>query len=352
MTGARTGVTQILSGAAIVAVILAAPLAWRGVLAAWGPADADGPPSYLPAVEARRDRIPFNPLPGEELRTLNPGTVIIGDSMAGRVDPFRLGELLGNEPVGTLVEPATGSGWWYLAFKNYVVETKIKPKWVLIFFRDTNLTDPMFRLLEPYRSKLDMVARDLEPELNAVVATRMNGPWYRVHTAINRMYGVDRARNWLEPLLPGWTARVVTGKRKRQKLLDEVNASFGLTQLRPFAQADMAAADESDTDFAANLPASMLPEMVRLGRENNLRLCFIRILRRTVDGHFTKESPRLRQYVRDLRAWFDAQNVLFIDDRDNPEMAKLHYADGDHLAGDAMTAYAELLGAALSKIKK
>ena len=346
-------VAATLQCAALLVTVLVAPLAWRGALTAWGPRESTAPPSYLPAAETRRTREPFDPKPLEELKTTNPGAVIIGDSMAGRVDPVRLGELIENRPVTTLVAPATGSGWWYLAFKNYVVASGIHPKWVFVFLRDTNLTDPMFRLLEPYRVKLDWVSHDIEPELNDVVGQRLQGPWYRVHDAAERIYANDRARTWLEPKLAPWLARVSTGIRKRQQLLDGLNTAFGLEHLRPIAQADLAAADDRDADFAANINRSLLPQWVELAQANHLRVCFIKILRRpTADGHPAVESAALQQYTKDLRAWLEARGMVFFDDRDNPEMAKLPYADGDHVDGAAMTPYAELLWAQLAKIRK
>ncbi len=48
-------------------------------------------PSYLPALEGPRTRDRFDPTPIGELAGMQPGLVVIGDSMAGtRVDPKRL----------------------------------------------------------------------------------------------------------------------------------------------------------------------------------------------------------------------------------------------------------------------
>jgi len=340
-----------LSFVAITLCIVATPLLWRGALAAWGPPADTAPLSYLPAVEARRDRRPFEPKHIDTLKDANPVAVIMGDSMAGRVDPVRLGELLDGK-ISTLVEPATGSGWWYLAFKNYIVPSGIHPKWVFVIFRDTNLTDPMFRLLEPYRGKVDWVAHDTEPELNDIVGQRLQGPWHRVHTAADETYQPTRTGTGLGPHPAPGLARVAVGHRTRQRLLDSLNAVFGLEHLRPISQADIDAADDRDADFAANINASFLPKWVELAQAKQLRVCFIKVLRRPVDGHPPPESAALQQYTKDLRAWLTARGMVFFDDRDNPAMAALEYADGDHLAGVSMTPYAELLAAELEKIKK
>ena len=72
----------------------------------------------------------------------------------------------------------------------------------------------------------------------------------------------------------------------------------------------------------------------------------------TVNGQPPPESPALQQYTKDLRAWLEASGMVFFDDRDNPAMWKLPYADGDHIAGEGMTPYAELLAARLEKIRR
>jgi hypothetical protein len=63
---------RLLRLSLIVGIIAATPLLWRGVLAAWGPPAAAAPRSYLPAVEATRERQPFDPRPIEELQRLQP----------------------------------------------------------------------------------------------------------------------------------------------------------------------------------------------------------------------------------------------------------------------------------------
>ena len=68
-----------------------------------------------------------------------------------------------------LLQAGSGSAFWYLALKNWVIASGIRPRVVFIFFRDTNLTDVMFRLDDQFRWSLDMVAGDREAELNDVV---------------------------------------------------------------------------------------------------------------------------------------------------------------------------------------
>jgi len=50
-----------------------------------------------------------------------------------------------------LFRPGTGPAWWFLAFKNWLVASGVKPKLTFIHFRDFNLTDTLFRLSDQYR---------------------------------------------------------------------------------------------------------------------------------------------------------------------------------------------------------
>ena len=61
----------------------------------WHPS-ASLQPSYLPALSAPRERRPFAAERVTDLARMNPGLVVIGDSMAGsRIDPALLTQLTG-----------------------------------------------------------------------------------------------------------------------------------------------------------------------------------------------------------------------------------------------------------------
>jgi hypothetical protein len=332
------GRAVVLQAAGLLAVVLVVPFGWRVGLASWGPSAADAVPSYLPVLESARPREPFVGDVVGDLQRMAPGYVIVGDSMAGRIDPDVLTTLSG-APVAPVLENATGSAYWYLVLKNYVAASGIRPALVVIFFRDTNLTDVTFRLDGPYRTTLDHVAHDREPELNDVVARRTRGPWHAVYRAADAVYAVNRAREWIEPVLTAWPARVVAGRSGRSGLLDRANAAFTLDKLRPMAQADLDAADTREADFAGHVDASVLPLMIATAREHDLHLCFVRVLRRPVDRQPPPESPALQRYVADLNRYLRGQGALVLDDRDDPELAQLDYADGDHISRDARGPY-------------
>jgi hypothetical protein len=323
-------------GGATLAVVLVVALAVPLLLRPLNRAIVGEPPGpgYLPSLELRRSRQPFDPAPIETLRYGNPAWVFIGDSMMGtRIDPIHLGRISSthDENVAFLFHAATGPAWWYLSFKNHLVASGIKPRAVFVFFRDTNLTDTLFRLESLYGNALDAVAHDAEPELDAMVAAARRGGWAAVHTAVNRAYEADLATGWAEPALRRWfvEARYPSpGVRQRfDRLLDE---RFSLAQLRPDVAADLSAANEG-ADFARDLPHSVLPEMLRLAREHGITLCFVRVQRRPFGTTPPPQPEPLRRYVAQLAAYVEANGGLFHDDWGAPGLTEDLYADGDHV---------------------
>ena len=300
-------------------------------------------PTYLPALEGPRERFPFNPVPVAELAGMNPAYVIIGDSMAGsRIDPKLLGRLSG-QLIAPLLQAGTGPAWWYLALKNWVIASGIHPRCTFIFFRDTNLTNALFRLDDQFRWAVDRVAQDREDEVNAVIARRLNGPLYHVRSAVERAYQTAEARQWLEPAVSNWPARLLLPyRRPRAAFMEHLNERFGLTHLRAMDAADMQATEDGEADFEAFLNKSFLPLMLRDARAASLPLCFVRVQRRPAGGRPPYQSAALRRYIAALRGYLDAEGATFHDDTGDPRQTLDLYGDGDHLTRDGRSRYTQI----------
>ena len=98
-------------------------------------------PSYLPSVETPRPREPFDETAAADLREARPDFFIIGDSIAGtRIDPRHLSRRAGKS-VAALLAPGSPVAYWYLEFKNLIVENGLtNMRGVIFFFRDDQLT--------------------------------------------------------------------------------------------------------------------------------------------------------------------------------------------------------------------
>jgi hypothetical protein len=334
----------------IVALGLGLPLAWHPAMA-WLSGNTVQP-SYLPALESARERIPFRPGPIEDLRYLQPVYVFIGDSMLGtRIDPAYLAGLTG-EQVALLARAGTGSAYWYLTFKNHLIASGVKPKVVFFFFRDLNMTDPLFRLTGPFRWSLDEVALEQEPELNDVIASRTQGAWFRAHQAINAAYNVDRANAWAERQLYDWPVRLWTDDEpQRRAWLDTLNFDLmGIDKLRPMDDADIARAEDAEADFAKNMPRSVLPLIIDLAKAHDLRVGFVRVQRRPVGNRPPPQSERMQQYMRDFKAYVEGHGMLFHDDTGDPQQTLAMYEDGDHVGREHRQRYTRMFWVHMNRL--
>ena len=325
--------------AAVLLGVCLVPLGLRVVNTAVRPPDAA--PSYIPSIESPRVRGPFDSDAVATLREAANDYILIGDSMAGtRINPGHLSRLIGGHGAAALFHPGSGPAYWYLTFKNFVVNAALRPRAVVFFFRDENLTDTLFRA---YPSSLDRVAQDREPVLDEILAARANGTFFRVHRALRRIYQYDQTRAWLEPIIVRAPVALSAGRRARKKLLDSINNEvFTLEALRPTAASDMLAARRDALDFSRNLPTSVLPEILRLSKASGVRVAFVRVQRRpAVDGP-PPQSPALQAYVRHLRAYLVANEAIYHDDWGDPDQPLSVYEDGDHVSRDFRRTYTEI----------
>lgn len=303
-------------------------------------------PTYLPALGGPRERRPFDEGRVADLARMNPGLVVIGDSMAGsRVDPALLSQLTGRV-TAPLLYAGSGPAWWYLALKNWVIASGIHPRAVIVFFRDTNLTNVLFRIDATWA--LDTAARDREDDLNLVVARRRGGPFYQVRDGIDRLYQSEQARLWIEPSVGEWPARVLIPYRKRRAaFLESLNERFGLSHVRPMDAADMQATGDREADFDAFVDKSALPLMLRDARRAGLTLVLVRVQRRPAGGHPPQQSPALQRYVAKLASYVAANGGVFMDDTGDPAQTLDLYEDGDHLSRDGRRRYTGMFASRL-----
>jgi hypothetical protein len=303
-------------------------------------------PSYLPAIEGPRERLPFEADRIPALASLRPTWVVIGDSMAGsRIDPVLLTRLTGGV-TAPLLYAGSSPAWWYLALKNWVVPSGIKPRAVIVFFRDTNLTNVMFRIEATWA--LDTAALEREDDLNAVVARRRGTLFYQVRDRIDRLYEAAPARRWIEPAVNDWPARVMFPyRRQRAGFVEQLNERFGLEHLRPMDAADMQATEDREADFDRYVEDSTLPLMLREAKAAGLTLLLVRVQRRPLHGRPPQQSAALRRYVTKLHNYVESRGAVYVDDNGDPRQTLEMYEDGDHLSRDGRRRYTEMFAVRL-----
>jgi len=320
-------ITLVVAGMALV------PLSLRGLNRV---VTGELPPlGYLPSLGLRVPHEPFRAEVVQDLQRGQPAWVFIGDSMLGtRIDPIHLGRIssTGREHAAFLYHAATGPAWWYLAFKNQLAASGVKPRMTFVFFRDTNLTDTMFRLENQYGFALDQVASRSEPALDALVARSRRGAWLGVHRALDAAYETTVAASWMEPAVRRWFVRWGDPPPGAVEGFEwNLQQVFSVDTLRYDVGADLEAEAGTSPDFARDVDRSVLPLIMALSREHGLPVCFVRVQRRPVDNQPPTQSPALRRYVADLRQWIESNGAFFHDDTGDPELTLDLYSDGDHV---------------------
>jgi hypothetical protein len=321
---------QVVSLCLVLAATLVLPFGLRAINGALpGAGVRDG---YLPSVETPRPREPFDRDAAQAVREVQPQFVVIGDSMAGiRIDPRQLSRLTGARVIG-LYQQGSPVAYWYLAFKNLVVNNALTSvRGAIFFFRDDQLTTQV----QVAPGSLDRVALDREPELDRLLAAERLGVFSGVHRAARAAYQFDRTRVWLEPFVNNAPAR-------SPELVRIINTDvFALDKLRKFEAADLAAASDAALDFPARVDRSLLPEIIRLAAQANIRPAFIRVQRRPTAEGPPPQSAALKKYAGDLRAYLIAHGAYYHDDWGDPDEPLSLYADGDHLTGEGRVRYTQ-----------
>ena len=254
--------------------LLLLPLALRGAAAIHPIPNLQ--PTYLPAIEGARVRLPFDGSRVDDLRGMQPDVVVIGDSMAGtRIEPGEFTRVSGRS-IAPLLYAGSGPAWWYLALKNWVIASGITRR-----RSSSSLSrhQPHGRAV-PARRR--MVARHggalaREDELNAVVARRHGNLFYEVRAGVERAYAGE-VRRWVDPAVNEWPAQLMFpyARRPRAAFLQAVPARVGVDHLRPMDAADMQATEDREADFSGLIDKSVLPLMLRDARQAGLRLVFMR----------------------------------------------------------------------------
>jgi hypothetical protein len=298
---------------------------------------------------------PFDSTPIEELDVGDPEYVFVGNSMVeSRIDVATF-EQLSNGKVALLCDGGSSSARWYLYLKNYLIPSGAKPQRVFLYFRDWSLSLPRHRLTGEYREGNE---RAMQPD-DTLVQRFMDEKDGRDHIGafskvIDEIYPIQRRGMAVrEAMMEKLVKRVSSGKEDREKVFDDLEDTFAVKNLRHDLGADLPVMEEDvEPTFSADPNTSFLPRMIDLAEVNGIPLVFVRVKRRPEANGVTEESPRLRQYIEDLRSYLERRGMPFYDETSDRDIPASWYADGDHIAPDYMADYSEHFYRAMKRFFK
>jgi hypothetical protein len=302
------------------------------------------PPPSRPGPGRLTGLSAFDPGPREALSAAPPDYVILGNSMAyTNIDPALLGRLTGDRRVAMLAWPSSSTEHWYLALKNYVAAARVKPRAVVVLFRDTELSQPLGMRqdllpqlsLEHEPALAQLETRDCRTERERVVATveqGLTGAW-----PLSLWASAEWGRTATDFLAP----RAVWGEREIFEFHADLNALFDLGHVR--ANAARPPEVEEVRTFARRMDCSLLPEMVEVARTAGVRLVLVRVQRKPTPMGPPSQPRELVQYLAELRDWAEARGVPLIDLTGDPRLTLEMYRGDDHIAPEFMPRYTQVL---------
>jgi hypothetical protein len=276
-----------------------------------------------------------------------PELILLGDSIVEEnVDTPALSGLLGRK-VYTMSFGGSASALWYLALKNNILAAPYPPAQLVIVFRDTILTAPGYRVQGKFSTALDNLAT---PEDTLAVQLAY----------LNRMNPLEKFAERYFPLYDfGLTVHAVAdmhiyllprlllrcGNRCVDTALLNVfnfrNAALPKSDSAVDAEENLLYA-RAALDFNRRVGDSFLPQIIRLCRENNIQLIFVRAKTFRFSSP-SAEPPALREYLRALEDYLMQNGVLYVDINADPRVTREDYLDRFHVMPEARGRYTQML---------
>lgn len=311
-----------------------------------------------PVVGLNHQNTDFN-VQREELalRRAKADWVLVGNSMLNtRIDNDRLSEMSGIS-AQKLAKGGTQSAVWFLFLKNILAKSPQQPRWVTIFFRETDLTWADYRINDVNEDIIAMLKGEAQPEWKQVITARQvreSGLRGHIGNALDRLlpsqYLRPMARREVQVKAFRLT-RIGTGMNSTQRRM-EMNARFSLAHLRHDlgsdgapneGQATSSVTDETNDPgiyedgpmvFDPSPDASFLPHMVALAKRMGWKMHFHRIKKRPSGGVDKQDLFVTTTYMQHLKAWLEENNCVFTSEMQDPSLTLDMYADGDHIDDD------------------
>src|SRR5688572_26488130 len=277
-----------------------------------------------------------------------PEILVLGDSVAEtNVDKNLMTQASGKR-VSVISESGAGSALLYLILKNNIADANPKPEYLIVLFRDTVLTSTAFRIHGNFFAMMDEFAgADDDLILQLAIRDRMNPLeklaeayvppfWARSKlqaSLVSRvLYLPTRAVFTCNPECSDEAMNKVFGNQNFDP--DQFNRAINLAEGFLYTQESL--------DFETQINRSLLPEIIHLCKENDIKL----ILVRTKTLRFSREIPEpaaLTEYVTDLNTYLKKNDIPLIDFSHNDRLPPNLFIDINHLNSNGKRVFTEML---------
>jgi len=283
-----------------------------------------------------------------------PEIFLLGDSMLETNVGEKVTARQLDKKVHMVSIPGTASAIWYLILKNNILTTEHKPEYLILFFRDSMITVPGYRVNGRYLDLVDELASPDDELLIERAYINQKTPFERFMEAYIPLYGArwnirenidSHIRYTLGNPILNCDKACMDDAMEIVFLDDNLDLTF-LSNAINAADNDIYTRDA--LNFEDQVDNSFLPEIIRLCRENNIKLIMVRMpIIRFKDEAMS--PPELNDYIQSLNAYLDENNVPFLD-FDRMDIPAEYYRDVLHLNEHGKVIFTEKLIEALKPI--
>jgi hypothetical protein len=294
----------------------------------------------LPFMVDARSK-PFHDAPLREMEKIQPDYVFIGNSMCeSRIGARHLSELSG-EKAYRIVSGPSFIPTWYIWLKNFVAAAKIKPKKVFMFFTDEQLTATEFEVVPRDAEFIESELTFYEPVYDRLIRKKAGSFYQKIIDRIRRFYFRSEIQDPARQAFSNFIMRLSSAASYEQTR-QEINLYLKTAGRRPafdvVHEQDFHPRDVPMTSteaFSLALTKSFLDPMVQVAKEYKVPVCFFRIRRAPLLRR--EDDPKFIEYKRELKAYFERNNICYIDESGDTDVTDDYYASpsDDHVVKGA-----------------
>ncbi len=277
----------------------------------------------------------------------HPDIVLMGDSMLQRgIDLHQLEQGL-DKKILNIALPGSGSTLWYLILKNNIVRSSTPPAYLIVFFRDSELTVPGLRVQGQYLEQIDEYASPRDHLLIQraflflmnpleLAADKFLPPF---HFRRQTRTSLDSFIRYLLPEhIPGCSETCTD--QAFVDLFQDNNRDPAIFNEAINTSDDYLYAAKS-LDFSHQVDISFLPEFIRLCRENHIQLVAVQ-MKTLRYSKYDSVPPALLSYRNDLKKYFQQNDVIYLDFSADTRIQDSDFADALHLSSAGKKSFSRL----------
>ena len=311
------------------------------------------------ALIVKGGRVPFPGTPGPEftpdietlhqdaLDSLQPDLVLLGNSI---VEENLDMDMIAGQTGLTSYRMAFGgsaSALWYLALKNNIVTASHHPRYLVIMFRDSEMTAPGYHAQGKSFAALDKLASPADRIVIERAYLRTMNPLEMAAETYFPMYGFRNFfRNTMDghmyalPYLALQCGRRCTDGAMLNVFNFKNNAAPNLVQVPLEPGEDLLYSPEG-LDFDARVGDSFLPDILRLCRENGIQLIMVRA--KSARFPSAAREPRgLDGYLSKFAAYVTANGARYLDISADTRVSLEDFIDAYHVQPQAQARYTQM----------